>query len=294
MDPSILILGATQGVGRSVIERLTGDPVLHQGQVHAISRHKCPAPSASHAAIQWHRCDLSGEVTLPSATFWVSAGPINLLLRGLQHSSAQQPKAIWALSSASTEFKAESASAKERAQMQSIVSCERALVQHCQRQDIRLQLFKTTLLYGRGDHNVNRLDQLIRRLRVIPIVGAGRRAPVHVDDVAALMVADLVRVCQGQPKASGTWYLQGDEILSYPSMIERIARFRGHRCWSVRIPLRPLQTALQLAHAVGLLADIDLTMLSRQSMDLLVDDQPARTQLGWAPRRFEPYPDKGL
>lgn len=280
------LIGATQGVAKACLEALkVADQTF---EVHAYTRQAPPNLPSNHINVIWHSCDLSKDVMSQSGILWISAGPIGLVLKQLEWAGNQRPQAIWALSSASTDFKLDSPSPKERKQMRAILDQEAALSSYCQANGIRLQLFKTTMLYGLDDQNINRLAELIHRLKIIPVVGQGLRAPIHVDDLGRLIADDVIAHQNGESIPSGTWRLQGGEVLTYPDLLRRIATNRGLRCGIVNLPQALLRASLSLVHFLGFLKDVNAEMLSRQARDLVVDDEPARTQLNWTPRNFQP------
>lgn len=286
----LIILGATQGVGQAVLDHLSQPHRASKLEVHALSRQRITSPQAH---IHWHSRDLDHGPIAEPADAVISLGPIQYAIEYLRsYLSDTPPQAIWALSSASTDFKLNSPNAQERSLMASIREHEDTLVALCQARGIHCQLFKTTLLYGRADHNINRLAGLIARLRWVPVVGAGLRSPVHVDDVGALIVQQLNRWLEGGSVASGVWRLQGGSVLTYPHMLQAIAGARGLKLSLVRLPLGGLRWVLATAHALGRLGDIDKSMLERQRQDLVVDDQSARADLGWQPRAFSPTQDR--
>ncbi|MDR9452905.1 MAG: hypothetical protein RI542_03080 [Wenzhouxiangella sp.] len=286
----LIILGATQGVGQAVLDHLSPPHRASKLEVHALSRQRI---TSAQAHIHWHSHDLDHGPIAEPADAVISLGPIQYVIEYLRaYLNDTPPQALWVLSSASTDFKLNSPNAQERSLMASIREHEDTLVALCQARGIHCQLFKTTLLYGRADHNINRLAGLIARLRWVPVVGAGLRSPVHVDDVGALIVQQLNRWLEGGSVASGVWRLQGGSVLTYPHMLQAIAGARGLKLSLVRLPLGGLRWVLATAHALGRLGDIDKTMLERQRQDLVVDDQSARADLGWQPRAFSPTQDR--
>jgi nucleoside-diphosphate-sugar epimerase len=286
----LIILGATQGVGQAVLDHLSPPHRASKLEVHALSRQRI---TSAQAHIHWHSHDLDHGPIAEPADAVISLGPIQYVIEYLRsYLNDTPPQAIWVLSSASTDFKLNSPNAQERSLMASIREHEDTLVALCQARGIHCQLFKTTLLYGRADHNINRLAGLIARLRWVPVVGAGLRSPVHVDDVGALIVQQLNLWLEGGSVASGVWRLQGGSVLTYPHMLQAIADARGLKLSLVRLPLGGLRWGLAVAHALGRLGDIDKSMLERQRQDLVVDDQSARADLGWQPRAFSPTQDR--
>ena len=291
---TVLVLGATQEVGRAVIEclRQSMKPLF---SIHAVSRQDqrslcrdVPPPNSARATVQWHCLDYTRQTFSGRADYIISAGPINLLQRHLSHHKDSPPKAVWALSSASTDFKADSSSASERDQMAAIKASEAWIASYCEARDIGFQIFKTTMLYGHRDQNINRLADLIKRLGWVPVIGNGQRAPVHVDDVGQLFAKSLLSHSITAQMPSGIWRLQGGEALPYATLLQRIATARGLRCRIVTIPMALMSALLPIAHLLGQLRDVTQPMIVRQQMDLLVDDEPARKHLGWDPRHFSP------
>lgn len=272
----ILLLGASGPVGRFFIERTAGQNV----RCIAISRRD---PVAAWPHVTWLRHDLErGPADVRAGTL-VSLGP-------LAHALSQVEQGVGlgrvvALSSASTLFKRHSADWGERRQMAGLAQCEEALAQACREREIVLTLLKPTMIYGGGqDANVSRIGGLVSRLRFVPVAGRGLRSPVHADDLARLAVESVIL----GPKSAGTWLLGGGEALTYPDMVRRIAAARGRSIRLLRLPAWLLKTAVGAAHLAGRMRDIKPAMIERQAMDLVVDDTPAREQLGWNPRPFRP------
>ena len=272
----ILLLGASGPVGRCFLDRTAGQRV----RVIAISR-RDPARAWPH--VTWMQHDLERSPADVRAGTLISFGP-------LAHALSQVDQGIGlgrviALSSASTVFKQRSADRAERRQMAGIIRCEEALIETCRARDIVLTLLKPTLIYGAGgDANVTRLAGLLSRLPVAPVAGRGQRAPVHADDLARLAVESAI----AGEKSAGTWLLAGGETLTYPDLLRRVAASSGRHIRLLRLPAWLMNLGIRGAHLAGRLTDIKPAMIRRQAMDLVVDDTPAREQLGWNPRPFRP------
>jgi nucleoside-diphosphate-sugar epimerase len=277
-SPVVLILGASTAAGRFFLERASGTAAL---QLIAVSR---TVPAKLDSGVTWLQHDLAESAAPANPSVLVSFGPVGLAAKQLAASASIGR--VMALSSASTLFKSESEDAAERALMHSIIADERRLIELCKARNAALDLFKTTMIYGGGsDANISRLRALIKRLPVVPVVGAGLRAPVHADDLARLALS----VLSDKPSADQrTWLLEGGERLTYTDLVGRVAAESGVPARIVRPPLWTLRFGLALAHRLGRLRDIKTAMLARQADDLVVDDSPAREQLGWNPRRFSP------
>lgn len=276
-NPVVLVLGASTAAGQCFVERTQQVSGIH---LIAVSRQP---PARSHAGVTWLQHDLAEGPAPADPGALVSFGPV-----GLAASQVEADPGIGrvvALSSASTLFKTDSPDPGEQAMMKDLVQQEQRLQDVCAARDSVLSLFKTTMIYGGGrDANVSRLAGLVRRLPLVPVAGRGLRCPVHAHDLAALALAVL---SMGE-RSRGTWLLGGGERLSYPDMLRRIAAAQGRPARLLPMPSGLLRAGLRVAHGMGRLRDVKAAMLARQGMDLVVDDRPAREQLGWNPRLFSP------
>ncbi|RFF29047.1 nucleoside-diphosphate sugar epimerase [Wenzhouxiangella sediminis] len=272
----ILLLGASGPVGQCFLDRTAGQRI----RVIAISRRD---PEKAWPHVTWLQHDLERGPGDVRAGTLVSFGP-------LAHALSQVEQGIGlgrviALSSASTLFKKNSRDRAERRQMAALAQCEEALERACRERDIVLTLLKPTLIYGGGqDANVSRIAGLVSRLPLVPVAGRGLRAPVHADDLARLAVECVI----SGPRSAGTWLLAGGETLTYPDMLKRVAAAEGRHVRLLRLPAWLMKPAVRAAHLAGRMTDIKPAMIERQGMDLVVDDTPAREQLGWDPRPFRP------
>ncbi|NDY94982.1 hypothetical protein [Wenzhouxiangella limi] len=276
-DPVMLVLGASTAAGQRFVARAGGLDGVH---LLAVSR---KPPAQSRPGVTWLQHDLEQGPAPADPGALVSFGPVGLA--AAQVEATPGIGRVVAVSSASTLFKSDSVDRQERALMDQIQADEQRLLDLCRRRDALVSLFKTTMIYGGGrDANVSRLAGLVQRLPLVPVAGRGLRAPVHADDLAALALAVLAM----DERSQGRWLLGGGERLSYPDMLRRIAAAQGHSVRVVSTPAWLLRAALSAAHALGRLRDINAAMLARQAEDLVVDDRPAREQLGWNPRVFSP------
>ena len=276
-----LLLGASSATGQALLRQATD-----LGPVWAISRQSKP-PSVKSGCVDplhWVVHDLAQS---PAPIAWntlISFGPVDHALRQVEALDGQaSAQRVIALSSASPQFKANSADPAERDMMRRLLDTETQLQRACEARGLSLTLLKTALLYGgQPNANIDRLAGLMARLPWFPVVGRGRRHPVHVEDLAALVLR-LTKL-----DVTGSWALGGGEVLTYPAMLARIAHARGLPLRCIHVPLSLLRPMLAAAHAVGQLKDVRAVMLARQAEDLLVDDASARRDLGWRPGPFRP------
>ena len=146
-------------------------------------------------------------------------------------------------------------------------------------------ILRPTMIYGAaGDRNMARLLRLVRTAPVVPLPGGGRRMqqPVHVDDLAAAVVAALTA-----PAAVGQVYdIAGPEPLSLRQVVLAAGDAVGRRPRLVDLPLAP---AIGLARAYERVAPhprLKAEQLQRLAEDKVFDITPARRDLGYSPRSF--------
>lgn len=146
-------------------------------------------------------------------------------------------------------------------------------------------IIRPTMIYGtRRDRNMWRLLQLLRRSPVVPLPGGGRRLqqPVHVDDLAAAIVAAATT-----PAAVGRAYdVAGPEALSLREVVTQAARAVGKRPYLVPVPIRPLVAAVALYERAVRNPRLKAEQILRLAEDKAFDIGPARAELGFAPRPF--------
>jgi uncharacterized protein YbjT (DUF2867 family) len=145
-------------------------------------------------------------------------------------------------------------------------------------------LLLATAIYGGGAGVVEQLAQQIKRFPVLPLPGtAGRVQPIHIDDVAAALVAALLR-----PNAPGApIVIAGPEPMTYRDMVRSIATAR--RLKLILLPVPPALVEL----AVGLIGRIEPLRERAASLRRLLEDKSfdisdMRERLGVTPRDFAP------
>ena len=148
-------------------------------------------------------------------------------------------------------------------------------------------IFRPTMIYG-GTHNrnVNRLARLIGVFRFFLLAGdgAGRRQPVHAEDLAQL----CLRCLQNHQPGSRTYLLAGGETLPYREMIERIFSSSGLTSRILTLPTFLMRWIVRILRLLPNQNDVTLEMIERMEQDLCYDDREAINELGWHPRRFQP------
>ncbi len=274
-----LVLGATSLVGRFLIKRLVDTNV----KALAVSRR----PQAPTPGVTWIVGDLTApDMRLDEATqLAFSVSPIWLLPRALPNLKELGVRRLVAISSTSRFTKERSPIAAERAVAGLIATGEAETRSFCEEHLIAWTILRPTLIYAEGqDRSITRLANIIRRFGVLPLAGdgAGRRQPVHADDLAVGALA-----AAGSAAAENRAYnVPGGETLSYRLMSERIFQGLGRSPRIVSVPPRLWQLALTLASP--LLPGITTAMGSRMAEDLIFDPAPAERDFRWEPRAFQP------
>lgn len=273
-----LLFGATGPIGRRVLERL----LAHGWAVTALSRDAQPARDG----VDWRRGgfpDTVGEGDGFDAI--LSCGPLDLFSRWYADTPTGLARVV-AFGSTSVHVKADSPDAAERDLAERLREGEARVAQVAAERGAIATLLRPTLVYGGGgDRSLSRIVALARRHGFFPLPhdALGLRQPVHVDDLADAALAALARPGSGVR----AYDLPGGETLSYREMVERTLASLDPpaRPWLLPAPLFAL--AASGARLLGM-HDAGPAVLARMREDLAFDDIPARRELGYVPRGFEP------
>ena len=198
-----------------------------------------------------------------------------------------QANTLIAFSSSSIINKATSTSKNER-RIAGLLQRGEAWANHEFAHDNRSALiFRPTMIYG-GTHNrnVNRLARLIGVFRFFLLAGdgAGRRQPVHAEDLAQL----CLRCLQNRRPGARTYLLAGGETLRYREMIERIFSSSGLTPRILTLPTFLMRGVVRILRWLPNQNDLTPEMVERIEQDLCYDDREAINELGWHPRGFQP------
>jgi nucleoside-diphosphate-sugar epimerase len=277
-----LVIGGTGLVGGYIVQELQ-----RRGERPSVlSRSPREAPG-----IDWIRGDMRklDAIGLPRfETLYCTADAV-LLARALPHFLRSSSRRVVVFSSTSVMTKQNTEIADERERIRDLLEAEQAIVTLCDQHGIAWTILRPTLIYAEGrDTNITPLSRLIRRFRVMPLVGGapGLRQPVHAEDLAIGAVA-----AAASPVAANKFYsLPGGETISYREMIGRI--FDG-----LRLPRRMISVSPALWHTIFLMAGplfpgANVAMGLRMMKDMTFDATPAITDFGWKPRAFCPVFDE--
>lgn len=149
-------------------------------------------------------------------------------------------------------------------------------------------ILRPTMIYGApGDRNLARLLRLVQRSPVVPLPGGGNRLqqPVHVDDLAQVVVAALDPANQ-TATTHQAYDIAGPEALTFRRIVEETAAAVGRKPRLVPAPIAPLVAALRLYERVAPNPRLKAEQLQRLAEDKAFDIGPARRDLGYDPRPF--------
>ncbi len=140
-----------------------------------------------------------------------------------------------------------------------------------------------TMIYGaRGEDNVQRLAQVLRKLPIVPLPHGGRALvqPVYQGDVTAAIHAALDRTWTGPESLT----IAGPAAVTYADFVRAVARAAGLAPPRiVALPARPLIAAAFVAQALPFLPRVGPAEIRRLLEDKAFDIEPARARLGFSP-----------
>jgi len=209
--------------------------------------------------------------------------PIWLLAEHAGELAARGTRRLVCFSTTSVFGKADTRNTHELAVVEKVSAAEARIRAICEDKGIGLTILRPTLIYGAGaDKTIAAAARFIERFGFYPVHGAaaGRRQPVHADDLAAAALAAL----DCDTAAGRSYALGGGETLAYRDMIGRIFDVLDRPRRIVRTPLLPVM--LDVAGAVLPGSELTGDVARRMNMDLDFDDGSAARDFCYAPRGF--------
>ncbi|KFN51388.1 hypothetical protein [Arenimonas composti] len=271
-----LAFGLSGAVGQAL--RARWSPLL--ATIDAVSREaRADAPG-----LHWHRGSL--EAPPPLAEAWdavLSLGPLDRFAAWFCAQGVRAPVLV-ALGSTGVHDKAASPDPAERELAARLAAAEARLAAACAARESRLVLLRPGLLWGGEADAFTPLVAAARRWRLLPVPrsATGLRQPVHVDDVAAAVLAAVAG------DFAGTYDLPGGEALAWREMVARVLASRAPGARLLVLP----DVAFRLGFALARIAGQPLTAgpgrLARLRRDQVHDSGPATTRFQWRPRPFRP------
>lgn len=275
-----LVFGLSGQVGVALREALAGN----EAEIVAVSR----LPRADAPGLRWIRGGLGPGLEVGQGfDAIVSLGPLDHFSRWFDQSGLA-PARVVALGSTSVHSKADSPDPAERALASRLADAEARLAATCLARGCAATVLRSTLIYGGGEQNLSRIVALARRWRWLPLPddATGLRQPVFAGDVA-----DAVLACLRSPAPIvGSYDLPGGETLAYDEMLRRVLAVAVPRARLLRLPAPLFRGGVRVLRRFGF-GGAGEGLLSRFDRDLVFDAGPARRDLGYAPRPFQPRAD---
>jgi nucleoside-diphosphate-sugar epimerase len=274
-----LVFGLTGQVGQAMRTLLhaSDPPVL------AVSRR----PQRDEGRVAWQRSSLQDFASPARAVdAIVSLGPLDAFAQWFE-TSPLAPARVVALGSTSVHAKKHSPDRAERALAVALRDAERRLAAAAAARGTVLTVLRPTLTYGHGrDRNLSRIVGLARRWRVLPLPwhARGLRQPVHVEDVASVVLGRL----RARSSCPGFFDLPGGETLPFDVMLARALTAGAPTATVVRLPGPLFRAGVGALRGMGLLDAAGVGVLARLDQDQAYDPEPARIALGHYPRGFQP------
>ncbi|MCA1711760.1 MAG: NAD(P)H-binding protein [Actinobacteria bacterium] len=146
-------------------------------------------------------------------------------------------------------------------------------------------IIRPTMIYGTpADRNLSRLLGALRRAPVLPLPGGGRRLqqPVHVDDLAAALLAAAT-----MPAAvGGTYDIAGPAPLTFADLVREAALAVGRRPLLLPVPLWLAIAPLRLYERIAPRPRLKAEQLERLAEDKAFSIEDAVRDFGYQPRSF--------
>ena len=284
LGSSLVLTGASSQLAVCLIPQL-----VEQGyHVQAWSR-QTPV-IAPRTGVTWVRRDLTQPPAELGARIIVHLAPL-WLLPALLQACPERGVRVVAMGSCSIKAKALSPSVKEREVAARLELAEQQLLQIAQRDGHQLTILRPTMLYGAGrDETIAPMQRFIQRWGCLPLprMRFGLRQPVHVEDVAAAIVACLL----SPSSVGGTYELGGAERLALDALAKRLFSDNARRVRLILIPRAVLAAVIRLRAMLTGGKQWDVALLERASLDQLADNEAAMRDFGYSPRAFDGrFPD---
>ncbi len=274
----VLVTGAASQIGHYLV------PMLVAGghECLCVSRR----PHGDSAGIRWIVDDLRypRRIFAPGTTYdaWINLASLEFVPALLDLAMAAGIERLIAFGTTSIFTKRVHGTPSEQAFIRRIMDAEAEIADRCDGSALAWTVFRPTLIYSGMDRNVSFIARIIRRFRVFPLLGDGRRQPVHAEDLAAACVRVLADPC-----AAGKAYnLGGGEVLPYTEMIRRVFDGLGLRPRFVRIPLSAARLGIGLVRRLPGYGYLTTAMIDRTADDMVFDIAEAVADFGFAPRPF--------
>ena len=221
-----------------------------------------------------------GALGLAAEDMLICAAPLRVLARAVAGVNLPPNLSITAISSASASTKADSPFPRDAQWSHEMRTAELAITAAASG---NVRILRPTMIYGSGrDKNVAHIAHRLARLHLLPLIGggAGLRAPVHVDDLARVVLAAACAAPVAKPV-----HVPGGERLTFREMVRRIAAAAKIQYVEIPMPSLPFTLCGRMFANVGRIG-WSFAACARMAEDLTVPDDAAI--FGVARRDFHP------
>lgn len=155
------------------------------------------------------------------------------------------------------------------------------------RSRLRWTILRPTMIYGdRGDRNLERLLRAVAQWPVLPVPGDGRSLvqPVHVDDLAAAIVA----AWETDAAAGRAYDLSGRTPVTLDQLLDAASLACGKApVAKLHLPLGPVAGTLGLLESAGVQLGVKREQVLRLAEDKAFPHDAAARDFGFAPRTVQ-------
>jgi NADH dehydrogenase len=154
--------------------------------------------------------------------------------------------------------------------------------------DLDLTIFRPALLYGPGETRLRRIATMMRRWRVVPVIGDGsyRMHPIFVGD----LVAAMLRAIDSVATFGQTYEMGGPEALTYDEILDCLMERLRIKALKIHVPLGVCEIIARAVQAASRHPIIFVDQVLAQRAPVRCDIGPAQRDLGFEPLEFR----KGL
>jgi uncharacterized protein YbjT (DUF2867 family) len=145
-------------------------------------------------------------------------------------------------------------------------------------------ILRPTMIYGTPeDRNIIRLIRLVDRSPVIPLIAPqALQQPVHVDDVAAAIVAAI----DAEASVGCAFAISGAAPLTFDALVRTTAAALGKKRAVLSVPLGPAKLAVRVYNRMVTRARLTVEQLDRIEEDKAFPWTDAHEAFGYTPRSF--------
>lgn len=273
----ILITGGTGFTGRRVLSLLTG-----KGQIRCLVRQGRTTTDIEKLKYEVAYGDLGNLESIKRAIEGCE-GLINIASMGFGHvpgivkcaEKAGIRRAVFVSTTAIfTQLNARSKSVRREAE------------DYVMRSNLEWTILRPTMIYGApDDRNMIRLLSFIKRWRVMPIPGSGKRLqqPVHVDDVAKAVVESFF----AQQTIRKSYNISGRQSLDFNKIVDTAAGSLGIKVYKIHVPFTLIKTCFKIYEFLVSNPRLKEEQLLRLNEDKAFGYEQACKDFGYSPRSFQ-------